>query len=211
MTMNRTLKEYIEREIIPLYSSFDKAHNIDHVESVISRSLSLAQHYDVDVDMVYTIAAYHDTGLQYGRELHHLHSGEIIASDIQLSQYFTAEQIVIMREAVEDHRASSEHTPRTIYGAIVAEADRLIEPLTVIRRTIQYGLSHYPTLTVEEHFTRCCEHLNEKYGINGYLKLYIPHSDNAQRLAELRDIIANPTLLRSTFDTIFAEQQAADL
>ena len=53
--------------------------------------------------------------------------------------------------------------------------------------------------------------VNEKYGVNGYLKLYIPHSDNAQRLAELRDIIANPTLLRSTFDTIFAEQQAADL
>ena len=211
MTPNPELVAHIEAHLLPRYEAYDAAHRRDHIEGVIERSMALAVHYDVDPNMVYTIAAYHDTGLQYGRELHHLHSGEILASDVQLTNYFTAEQIVIMREAVEDHRASSEHTPRTIYGAIVAEADRLIEPLTVIRRTIQYGLSHYPTLTVEEHFARCCEHLNEKYGVNGYLKLYIPHSDNAQRLAELRDIIANPTLLRSTFDTIFAEQQAADL
>lgn len=206
--MNSALKQYIEREIIPLYLSFDKAHNVDHVQSVIARSLSLATHYDVDIDMVYTIAAYHDTGLKYGRELHHIHSGEILMSDTELPHYFNDEQLTTMREAIEDHRASSDHAPRTIYGAIVAEADRLIEPLTVIRRTVQYSLSHYPTLTVEEHFARCCDHLHEKYGTNGYLKLYIPHSDNALRLVQLQEIIANKRVLRSTFDTIFAEQLA---
>lgn len=206
MTMNSRLTEYIEREIIPLYSSFDKAHQTDHAREVIKRSLELATHYDVDINMVYTVAAYHDTGLLEGRERHHIVSGEILEADLELRKYFTAEQIAVMREAVEDHRASSNHEPRTIYGRIVAEADRLIVPQTIIRRTVQFGLAHYPELTKEEHFNRCKEHLVEKYGENGYLKLWIPHSQNAVRLAELRKIIANPTLLRDYFEAIFAEE-----
>jgi len=206
MTMTSKLTEYIEREIIPLYSSFDKAHQTDHAREVISRSLELATHYDVDINMVYTVAAYHDTGLSEGRERHHIVSGEILEADLELRKYFTAEQIAVMREAVEDHRASSDHEPRTIYGRIVAEADRLIVPQTIIRRTVQFGLAHYPELTREEHFIRCKEHLVDKYGENGYLKLWIPHSQNAVRLAELRKIIANPTLLRELFEAIFAEE-----
>lgn len=206
MTMNSRLTEYIEREIIPLYSSFDKAHQTDHAREVISRSLEIASHYDVDINMVYTVAAYHDTGLSEGRERHHIVSGEILEADLELRKYFTEEQIAVMREAVEDHRASSNHEPRTIYGRIVAEADRLIVPQTIIRRTVQFGLAHYPELTKEEHFIRCKEHLTEKYGENGYLKLWIPHSQNAVQLAELRKIIANPTLLRDYFEAIFAEE-----
>ena len=97
MTMNSRLVEYIEREIIPLYLSFDKAHQTEHVDEVIKRSLELAEHYDVNINMVYTIAAYHDTGLTVGRERHHIVSGEILEADLELRRYFTAEQIAIMR------------------------------------------------------------------------------------------------------------------
>ena len=142
-SINRELKEYIEREILPLYLSFDKAHNTDHAEAVISRSLELATAYDVDIDMVYAIAAFHDTGLKFGRELHHIHSGEILAADAFILGHFTAEQIETMCQAVEDHRASSKEAPRSIYGRIVAEADRCIDSMTVIRRTIQYGLANF--------------------------------------------------------------------
>ena len=93
MTINNRLKEYIEQEILPLYFSFDKAHNIDHVEQVIEQSLSLAQHYDVDIDMVYTIAAYHDTGLAEGREFHHIASGKILCADSRLKEFFSEEQM----------------------------------------------------------------------------------------------------------------------
>lgn len=204
--MNSQLQNYIEREILPLYLSFDKAHNIDHINQVISRSLNLAQHYDVDINMVYTIAAYHDLGLTAGREIHHIASGEILAADATLKQFFTPEQIDTMRAAVEDHRASAKSEPRTIYGRIVAEADRCIEPMTVIRRTIQFGIAHYPTLSTDEHFERCCNHLEEKYGASGYLKLWIPHSDNALRLEQLRAIAADKIKLRAIFDTIFSEE-----
>lgn len=208
MTINNRLKEYIEQEILPLYFSFDKAHNIDHVEQVIEQSLSLAQHYDVDMDMVYTIAAYHDTGLADGREYHHIASGKILCADSRLKEFFSEEQIVTMCEAVEDHRASSKSAPRSIYGRIVAEADRCIDPITIIRRTVQFSLKHYPTLTTEEHFARCSNHIDEKYGKNGYLKLWIPQSNNAARLAELQEIADDVATLRSIFDTIFAEESS---
>ena len=206
-SINSELKMYIEREILPLYLSFDKAHNTDHAEVVISRSLELAAAYDVNIDMVYAIAAFHDTGLKFGRELHHIHSGEILAADDFILGHFTAEQIETMLQAVEDHRASAKAAPRSIYGRIVAEADRCIDSMTVIRRTIQYGLANYPTLSTEQHYERCYAHLQEKYGEGGYLKLWIPHSANGIELAKLRTLIAKPKQLREAFDTIFAQER----
>ena len=161
--MNSELKRYIDERILPLYDRFDKGHNRQHVEAVISQSLALAAHYDVDSAMVYTIAAYHDTGLSRGRELHHLYSGEILASDRELRRWFSPAQIETTREAVEDHRASSKHAPRSLYGRIVAEADRQIDPMTILRRTVQYSLGNCPELDREGHFRRCSEHLHEKY------------------------------------------------
>ncbi|MBQ3881038.1 MAG: HD domain-containing protein [Bacteroidales bacterium] len=196
-----SLKEYVEREIIPRYASFDLAHRVDHARSVIRESLSLATYYDLDPDMVYAIAAYHDTGLCEGRDTHHTVSARIILEDRELERWFTPEQIRIMAEAAEDHRASKKSPPRTIYGRIVAEADRLIDPDTIIRRTIQYSLSHYPSMTREEHFQRVMGHLKEKYGYGGYLHLYIPESPNAGRLDTLRKEIEDPSIIRRKFDT----------
>lgn len=206
--MNPGLKRYIEREIIPRYEHFDRAHDVGHVRTVIARSLELAEAYDVDTDMVYAIAAYHDTGLVNGREKHHLDAGRILAADRELRRWFSEEQIRTMREAVEDHRASSKNAPRSIYGRIVAEADRVIDPATIIRRTVQYGLDHCPGLDREGHFVRCLEHLREKYAEGGYLKLWIPESENARRLEALREVIRNPELIRKAFDEAFDAETA---
>ncbi|MBQ9293827.1 MAG: HD domain-containing protein [Bacteroidaceae bacterium] len=195
-----TLQQYIEREILPRYDHFDKAHQQDHVRMVIRQSLELADKMDVDVNMVYAIAAYHDTGLQEGREHHHEVSARIILADNSLRQWFTEDQIAVMADAVEDHRASAGHEPRTVYGRIVAEADRHIEPATIIRRTIQYGLDHYPKMDREEHFSRILAHLHEKYGRNGYLKLWFHDSQNALRLEQLRRMMDDEHILRNMFD-----------
>lgn len=50
-----TLREYVEREIIPRYDGFDAGHRRDHVMTVITQSVELAQYYDVDINMVYAI------------------------------------------------------------------------------------------------------------------------------------------------------------
>ena len=202
-SVNNSLVQYIEHEILPRYEHYDAAHQRDHIDAVITRSLELAKHYDVNVDMVYAIAAYHDTGICEGRETHHLVSGRIIRDDIKLRNWFTENQIETMAQAAEDHRASSTHEPRSIYGKIVAEADRLIVPETVIRRTIQYGLNHHPDYDKEGQYLRFKKHMLEKYSDNGYLRLWLPESDNAPRLEELRTIIRDEARMRQTFDKEF--------
>ncbi len=200
------LKAYIEEEILPRYDAFDKGHQRDHALTVIRQALDLATYYDVDPELVYAAAAYHDTGLCEDRKTHHLVSGRIIRSDARLREWFTPAQIETIAQATEDHRASSDHAPRTIYGRLIAEADRQIVPETVIRRCIQYGLANYPELDREGHWRRTVEHLEEKYAEGGYLQLWIPESPNATRLAALRAIIRDKALLRQFFERIFEEE-----
>lgn len=203
VAINPNIVSYIESEIIPRYDNFDAAHQRDHVMMVVKQSLEIAEHLDVDPDMVYVIAAYHDTGLCEGRERHHEVSAQIIKADENLRRWFTEEQIQTMADAAEDHRASAKHKPRTIYGRIVAEADRFIDPETIVKRTIQYGLDHYPELSKEQQYDRMMQHLHEKYGRNGYLKLWFPESPNTARLEKLRQMIDNETEIKEIFISLF--------
>ena len=204
--MRDGLQTYLEAEIIPRYRTFDKAHQEDHARSVIAQALELARYYDVDTDLVYTAAAYHDTGLAVDRATHHLESGRIIRNDARLRDWFTADEIELIAEAAEDHRASAKTAPRGIYGRLIAEADRQIDPMTIIRRTIQFGLSHYPGLDKEGHWERTLEHLHEKYAEGGYLHLLIPGSPNEEPLERLRTIIRDEARLREIFETMFDEE-----
>ena len=200
------LVEFIETQILPRYAEFDRAHNLEHVTHVIRKSLELVKSTGADINMVYTIAAYHDLGMSGHRADHHLRGGKILAADARLKKWFSPEQLKIMKEAVEDHRASASRAPRSIYGKIVAEADRDIDSDTVFRRTIQYGLSNYPELDREGHWKRFQEHMQSKYSKDGYIKLWIPNSPNAQRLNALRNIIAQPEQLRKEFERLFDDE-----
>lgn len=206
--VNAQLKTYVEREILPRYNHFDSAHQLDHIAMVMAQSMELAQYYpELNRDMVYTIAAYHDTGIVEGRERHHIVSGRIMREDPALPQWFSPEQIETMAQAVEDHRASATSQPRSLYGKIVAEADRDIEPIKIIRRTVQYGLDHYPNLDKEGHWQRTLQHLHEKYGHDGYLKFYIPQSRNRSQMELLWQLMDDPSKLQSIFETIYNQEQ----
>ena len=199
------LVEFVETQILPQYAQFDRAHNMEHATRVIRSSLELARRMGANLNMAYAIAAYHDLGLSGPRAIHHLTGGKILMRDARLKKWFNAEQLKVMKEAVEDHRASASRAPRSIYGKIVAEADRDIDPETVIRRTIQFGLDNYPELDTEGHWQRFMQHMDEKYSVNGYIRLWIQGSDNDRKLTELRHLIANTTLMRPVFDRIFLE------
>ena len=151
---------------------------------------------EIDREILFVAAACHDLGLVNGRENHHTDSGIIIRSDERLKEWFTNEQIEVIAQAAEDHRASGKSAPRSIYGKIVAEADRVIDGDTIILRTVQFGFTHYPGLDREGHIDRAVAHLKEKYGRGGYLKLWIPWSDNAARLEALQDTIADEEAIR---------------
>ncbi|MBR4706231.1 MAG: HD domain-containing protein [Paludibacteraceae bacterium] len=199
-----SLHEYIEQSILPQYEAFDGGHRRDHAETVIAESLKLARTYGADETMAYVIAAYHDLGLRVDREKHHIYSGEILMADETLRQWFTRDQLLTMRDAVEDHRASGKKPPRTIYGAIVAEADRQIEPLTVIQRTMAYSRKMLPDADFDTLYQRSLDHLHEKYAEGGYLRLWLNSERNVQGLEALRALIHDEprlrTLCREWFD-----------
>ena len=118
------LKKYVDENIIPQYAAFDKAHQADHVNMVIEQSLKIASDMpEVDINMVFITAAFHDLGLINGRENHNINSRKILEADEFIKSKFTAGQIKLMGEAVEDHRASKSGKPRNQYGLIVAAAD----------------------------------------------------------------------------------------
>ena len=205
-TPSLDLVEFIETQILPKYAEFDRAHNLEHVTRVIRNALDLVRITGADINMVYCIAAYHDLGMSGPRAIHHITGGKILAADARLKRWFSAEQIKIMREAVEDHRASASKAPRSLYGKIIAEADRDIVPEVVFRRTIEFGLANYPELDYEHQWQRFRQHMDEKYSVNGYIRLWIPGSPNERRLNELRNIIAQPQLLRQHFERLYPEQ-----
>lgn len=211
MTIPETLEKYLYGEIVPRYAAFDAAHREDHALTVMEQSMKLLADrsgwladnpepqwaVEVDPAMLLTAAACHDLGLSGGRDRHHLDSGVIIRADGRLREWFDEEQIEVIAQAAEDHRASGKTPPRSIYGMLVAEADRVIDGPTIIIRTLQYGMKHYPDLDRQGHIDRAVAHLREKYGYGGYLRLWIPWSDNALRLNELREVIADDEAVRA--------------
>lgn len=203
MNSGKDLEKYIYEEIVPRYAEFDPAHREDHALTVIAQAIKLLETMPeeasegIDRNILLAAAACHDLGLINGRDRHHLDSGVIIREDTRLRQWFSDQEIETIAQAAEDHRASGKSAPRSIYGMLVAEADRVIDGETIIRRTIQFGLNNYPELDRQGHIERAVSHLHEKYGRGGYLKLWIPWSDNAARLAELQDLIEDEDGIRA--------------
>ena len=214
---------YVFDEIVSRYAGFDPAHRENHALTVIEQAMVLLEgraawlkgqsvetaeiwSEEIDPEILFVAAACHDLGLVNGRENHHTDSGIIIRADECLKEWFTQEQIETIAQAAEDHRASGKSAPRSIYGKIVAEADRVIDGETIILRTVQFGFTHYPELDREGHINRAVAHLKEKYGRGGYLRLWIPWSDNAVRLAALQDMIADEKTIRKRITEILDNQ-----
>jgi len=197
-SIDSALQDYLEREIIPRYSNFDRAHRVDHVTMVMRQALELADYFPaVDRAMLLTAAAYHDLGLQYGREEHHIHSARIIRADENLRRWFTPEQIDIIADAAEDHRASAKQAPRTDYGRIISQSDRCLDADTVIVRALEYGLDNYPTASREEQIDRAADHVRRKYGRGGYVTVPIPMGEVAAQLDRLHRLIDDDAAFRA--------------
>lgn len=199
MEINQELKEYIENKVLSRYNSNDKGHGIDHVMYVIDRSLRFAKTInDINLDMVYTVAAYHDVGHSIDAKRHEEISTQILLDDKELRKYFTEEEIRVMSEAVNDHRASLEYEPRSIYGKIVSSADRNTKLEVPFKRTYEYRKKHYGNMSLKQIIDESYEHLLDKFGEKGYAneKMYFEDIEYKKFLDELGKLLAN----RSEFD-----------
>ena len=192
MNINKELKEYIENNIFPEYEKNDKGHNLQHIDYVINRSIKFADTIpDIDYNIVYTVAAYHDIGHHIDPKKHELISAEIMYADDKLKEFFNDEERIIIKEAIEDHRASSNHEPRSIYGKIVSTADRNNTVEACLRRSYCYNKKLHPEFNDEQIFEDCHYHLNDKFGENGYAKFYFKDDEYEKFLTDIRDILAN--------------------
>ncbi len=191
MNINKELKEYIENNVFPEYSKNEEGHGINHIQSVIKRSFDLVNenNLDVNLDMVYVIAAYHDIGHHIDSKTHEIISAEIMSKDDNLSKFFNKDELKTIKEAIEDHRASLKNDPRSIYGKIVSSADRNNTVSDCLRRTYTYGKKLNPKATDDELYLRAYDVLLNKFGENGYAKYFFKDQVYENFLNEIRELL----------------------
>ena len=187
--VNPILRTYIEENIFPEYDKNEPAHSISHIKYVIDRSFQLVceNNLDVNPNMVYTIAAYHDIGHHIDSKTHEILSAQIMINDESLKQFFTDEERQIIKEAIEDHRASSKEEPRSIYGKIVSSADRNTLVEVPLKRTYSYRLKHNPNDSLDDIIEDSRQHIINKFGKKGYAteKMYFEDLDYKKFLEEI--------------------------
>lgn len=192
MEINNDLKKYIEENIFPIYEKNEKAHGIEHIKYVIDRSLKFAQEVpDVNLDIVYTVASFHDLGHHIDPKKHEIISAEMMYRDENLKNFFSDEDRRTIKEAIEDHRASAKHEPRSVYGRIVSTADRNNSVEACLSRSYSYNKKLHPEYNDRQIFEDCHYHLNDKFGEKGYAKFFFKDESYEKFLKEIRDILAD--------------------
>lgn len=204
--------EYVEAKVLPRYSTRPGDHEVGHIHYVIRRSLKFAEGFpEVNMNMAYVIAAYHDIARSYakedpvtGKDDHHILGAQEFLRDERIKEFFSEEERRIIAEAIEDHRASAKNLPRTVYGKIVSTADRRTSVDDAMRAT--YGHRRYKLKSKqsdEEIREEAKRHLANKYGEEGYAKdkTFLPDVEYEEFLAELRALLKD----EESFDKRFAE------
>ena len=188
--MNVSLISYIQTYILLEYTKNDSGHGIEHINYVIDRCFRFAEQFDnIDLDMLYTIAAFHDIAHHIDKKNHETLSAQIFYENNDMKQFFTEEQRIIIKEGIEDHRASSDKVPRSDYGKIISSADRSTSVEDFFRRTHAYTLKHNPNSTVDEMLERAYNHTKDKYGNNGYAKHYVVDNDYVEFRNKILELI----------------------
>lgn len=169
MKVKPEIRDYVEKEILTQYSP-TAGHGLSHIEYVIRRSLNFAEEAEEDVDrnIVYVVAAYHDIGRKIDNETHEIQSAKILLADEKMKEFFDDEERKIIAEAIEDHRASSKRLPRSVYGRIVSSADRNVFVEQVLDRIFDYVKSLHPDFSEEEIVEEARARLRGKYKPDGY-------------------------------------------
>lgn len=194
MKVNEKLEKYIQSSIFPQYKLNGKSHDLSHIKYVIQRCNKISKNYDINFDMLYTIAAYHDIGHHIDAKNHEKVSAKILSEDKNLESFFSNEEIEIMKEAVEDHRASLEYEPRSIYGKIISSADRNTNIEQPLIRSYYYRKEHFPNMSDLEIMEGAYEHLKEKFGVHGYAKCYIIDEEYEKYLKDIRELLSDKEL-----------------
>lgn len=189
--INPELKEYVEREIFPEYEKNNDGYGINHIVQVLKRSFTLSKQLkDINLDMVYTIAAFHDIGHHINKEEHEIVSANMFYENEKMKEFFTEEERIIIKEAIEDHRSSLEGEPRSVYGKLIASADRTPDLKTMVTRTRAYSMKHFKEMTEDEMFERERAELRNRFSKEND-RCYIKDEEYEKFLNDIADITSD--------------------
>ena len=208
--IRKDLLKFINQKIKPVYKGFDKAHGLSHFKFVTNNCVEygkelLEKNIELDLEIAYVVGAMHDIGIVNGREGHAKASGQIVRSQPELKQFFDAETIELIAQAVEDHSSHLEYEPRSIYGKLVADADRNNSIYLVFSRPIKFGLKHEPFRNRESHINRVFDFVNEKFGKNGYVKYWLDIPQTKKEQKKVWDLLDDETACKAYIAGLFDE------
>lgn len=194
--INKELEKYIDDNIFPKYDLNNiGGHGIPHIKTVIYRCFEIINEFNLDVDknMIYTVAAFHDIGYKENPDKHEEVSSQMFLNDNNIKKFFNEEQIQIIAEAIVDHRASLEYEARSIYGKIVSSADRETSVRNMLERSFLYQSDKHKSEnpTVEQVIEYSYKKLSSKYGKGGYAKMYYPDKKYTDYLETMQNLLEN--------------------
>ncbi len=208
--LNDNLKKYIEEKIIPTYDTFDHGHDSRHAKAVISRSLEIAQFLNdpsIDINMVYTAAAFHDMGMTIARKGHAKFSYDCVIQDENLKKYFDNDEIITIAQACADHSTSTGRVPRSIYGKIVSDADKDNDISISLMRAWDFSIFNFPQYSLSQHLDGIHEQIQKRFGENGSVKFYLPAPKSQEFLKQMQTFAVNKELFEKVMKEILANEK----
>ena len=200
MTINKNLENYIKNEIFPQYEKNDSGHSLPHIDYVLKRCFKFSEQFEnIDFNMLFAIATFHDIAHHIDKKNHEKLSAEIFYNDEKMKEFFSEEERILIKEAIEDHRASSDSSPRSDYGKIISSADRSTDVDDFLRRTHAYTLKHFPHCTKEEMLKRAYDHTEQKYGKEGYAKHYVKDEEYEAFREEINLLLQDPEEFKAKY------------
>ncbi len=201
--LNKEMVKYIEENILPHYEKNDEGHSLPHIGYVTERCFRFATQFShINTDMLYVIASFHDVAHHIDKSRHEILSAEIFYEDEEMKRFFTEEERIIIKQAIEDHRASSKSEPRSIYGKIISSADRSTDVEDFLKRTHAYTLKHFRGISEAEIIERGYTHTKEKYGSDGYAKNYVEDEQYNEFRNKINELINDRVLFEKTYKGI---------
>ena len=199
--IDKNLYNYLQENILPKYEKNIGGHDVSHINYVINRSFEIIQEFNLDVNynIVYTTAMYHDIGYKKDPDNHEIVSSQIFDSDNNIKSFFSKDDQKIIHEAIVDHRASLEYEPRSIYGKIVSSADREISVENMLIRSLKYQRDKHKAEnpTLDDIIEYSYKKLSSKYGkTNGYAKMYYKDKKYNDYIEEINILLDSKELFK---------------
>ncbi len=205
--VNTDLKQYIKEKILPEYELNDGGHNEKHIEYVLKRAFELADSYEINYNILYTCVCFHDIACHIDRDNHEVLSAKRAYEDEFLNKFFSNEQLQIISEAIEDHRASLEYIPRNIYGKILSSADRRVEVQQYLLASMSFNKRKNPEFDKYENIETSYNFAIKKFGKNGYAvnKSYVEDVKYKKFLEDIQYLIENKEIFVELADIVYDE------